>query len=137
MNRASFNSNHAHLKQNTAIAIEVEVPIWTEQEELMVNVNSVTGRIYIIVTAMNDEDEENEEEMRNAVQQLKREEAQANKEYQARKTTSIKLKAEGHINDEESKQLGYSTRKTHQEQMRKLRTKDLMKFRTPCLRFKP
>lgn len=67
----------------------------------MADVYENARRIYTSVTKMNDEAEEYEEEMGNAVEKLKQEEVQRKKHYQARKTTKMKLRSQGDIKDDE------------------------------------
>lgn len=67
----------------------------------MVDVYPNERRMYNNITKMNVEDEDYEQDMRNAVEDLKREEAQRETVYQAIKTTPLKLKSQGHVHEDE------------------------------------
>lgn len=71
---AKINTKHVHNKPNTPIEIMAAVAILPEEEELMAAIYADERRIYINVTTMKDKDKDYEEEMRNAVGELKREE---------------------------------------------------------------
>lgn len=67
--------------------------------------------------------------MRNALEELKKEEAKRKTDYQAIKTTPMKLRYQGHINYDKPKGLASSKEETHQEPMTEMKTTGLMTAR--------
>lgn len=69
--------------------------------------------MYINVTTITRKHDEYEEEIWNSVEKLKRESEQREKDLQAMGTASPNLKSQKHINNNDSKGLDYSIRRTN------------------------
>lgn len=132
LNKANINTNHALHKPSTPIEIKEAVAIWLEKEEVYAD----ERRLYINLTEMNDKNEEYDEEMRNAAEDLNTEEAQRKGDYHARKSTRMKPRSQGNVNENEWKGLEYSRTRNIPRNNEKNENNRIMTTRTEYLNYK-